>query len=188
MKLLRLFVIAALLSLTVTAHAYVTYTITSDGVPDAGYSYWALVYSVTNTTTQPVIELNLYFDANLYYALYDYSPMTGWDTLNTNNTPYTPLDEFPYPSYIQYNAIATGAGIAPNGGVETFSFKAAYYIGGAPGGEAPQNQWYQTFSDTSGTPLVSGYTSVVPEPTTYVLLTISLGVVALARRRMMGKQ
>ncbi len=185
MKKLQKLLSALILCLTLAtaAHADVVYSIASAG-SDANFSYWDLTYTVTNTTGTAADEINLYFDA-ANYPFITANSKGGWttgsfDSVYASGSPFPSTATVPYDYYF-YNAVATGSGIAASGGVETFSINVTY--NGEPN-LVMQNQVYDLRN--SGTIISSNLTqaSTVPEPTTYALLAMSLGVIALARRKM----
>ena len=185
MKKLRTWVVVLLLLCLCpgVVRASVQFNMGSTGA-DASFSYWDLSYTLFNTSAHPVSEFDIYFDATLYTLLDPPYPNSGWNIF-VYNGPFVGDSGFPYDSYVFYNAQAVGAGIAA-GGDEIIMFQVAYQ--GIARGEVPQTQAYQTFYGISGTPVLleSGLTQLtaVPEPTTYTLLFLGLGVVVLARRRM----
>ncbi len=188
MKQLSLFLTTILLTvaLSTVAHASLRFSMASAG-NDTSYSYWNMTYTFHNSTVETATELNLYFDATLFALIDPPDLKANWSTAAYNG-PFSGTGGVPYDSYIFYNAIAIGAGIAPAGS-DTFTFRVGYQ--GLPGGELPQAQPYQVMYYIADTPVVleAGIATVaeataVPEPSTCLLLTLGLGVIAVVRRKL----
>ena len=163
---------ALLMGLVGTSHGSVEYTLTDLGINDneTGTHLWQNDYIVRNTSSKDLTEFSVYFDYGLYFNLIDYNPNPGnWTTLAVS-----PYDSggTPYPGF--FNGQLTTGSLASGDTATGFSVQ---FVSLAP----TVQDYLITFSDNT---TEQGQTMATPEPTTWMLLTISLGAVMAVRRKM----
>lgn len=163
-----------LMGLVGTAHGTVKYTLT-DMSNGEGTNLWQFDYTVTNTTVDKTFNSFLiYFDYGAYNTLLDTSTNTTYWTTDVVQ-PYLNPSNSLIPGFFSAMAQSPYLGIAPGDSASGFS---VLFVS-----TGPTLQNFEIYD--SGNNLVDwGTTSAVPEPTTWALLAISLGVVSAARMKM----
>jgi hypothetical protein len=132
---------------------------------------WQYDYTVVNSTAVPVKEFTIFFSYS-YFTTYlvNNSLASGW---STEVSPPVPAS---YSDGLLIGVAATP--LAVNDRATGFSVFAV-----SPPPAIEQN--YE-LRNSEGNVVESGLTTAVPEPTTWALLGIALGVVAVARRKLVS--
>lgn len=169
MKLLGLtLAVLALVASTAQAEpAQIVYETT-----DLGGGQWEYVYTVSNLTLPaPLEEFTIWFELGSFAQLVATSEdplLAQWDELVVQPDPVLTDDGF-------YDALATGAGIAPGASFAGFTVRFDWLGAGTPGA-----QLFEIIDPDTFETLYSGQT--VPEPTTLSLLVLAALAIAGTRR------
>jgi len=142
-------------------------------VTDLGLGQWEYIYDVHNNgLVDGIEEFTIWFDYGLYDNLAVSTPQTPpeWDQIVWQ---VEPVLEDPG----GYDAMATNLNIAMNDHLSGFSVGFDWLGVGEPGSQ----EYHIIDPDNYLDPIETGYTILVPEPGTLILL--SLGGVMLLRRR-----
>ena len=138
---------------------------------DLGGGQWEYIYTVSNfTLPAPIEEFTIWFELGSFAQLMAASqdPVAAqWDELVVQPDPVLTDDGF-------YDALATGAGIAPGASFAGFTVHFDWLGEGDPGA-----QLFEIINPDTFETLYSGQT--VPEPATLSLLVV--GGLTLLRRR-----
>lgn len=120
---------------------------------------------------------------NYFLIYFDYGAYINLFNTSSNTTDWTTEVIEPYLNFTNeipglFSAVAQSPylGIAPGNSASGFSVQ---FVSTGP---TPTLQNFEIY-DSGNIPVESGTTSAVPEPTTWVLLAISLGAVLTARTR-----
>jgi len=139
---------------------------------DLGAGCFEYTYGVTNNTlVDPIEEFTIWFDVVLYDNLTLTTPeplASQWDEIILKKTGF----ELP----MGYDALSLSGGIPPEQSLSDFSVTFNWLGVGTPG-----RQYFEIINPTTFQTIHSGYTVLVPEPAT--LLLLGFGTLALRTKR-----
>ena len=140
---------------------------------DLGGGQWEYIYAVSNfTLPAPIEEFTIWFELGRFaqLAVMSEGPVTAqWDELVVQPDPILTDDGF-------YDALATGAGIAPGASFAGFTVRFDWLDEGEPGA-----QLFEIIDPDTFETIYSGQT--VPEPTALSLLVLGLALTGTRRKR-----
>ena len=164
-----------LVALMGNAYGSVSYTATDVGPNGDGMELWQYDFSILNSTADKNFnEFFVYFDYGLCFSLNDLSTNPQWTTAVVE--PYLNGNSDPVPGFFNAQIISGNRG--PDESASGFSVQFV--------SSAPSVQIYEFYD--GGNLMESGTSTVAttPEPTTWVLLSLSLGTVFALRRKLLG--
>ncbi len=170
-RLISLVIWGLLLGLAGNSYGLLTYSSTDMGANGDGMEQWQYNFSITNTTPdQNFTEFTVYLDYGVYFSLNNTSTNQQW--FSQAAEPYLNVGN-PTPGF--FNAQISSGILGPG---ETASDFSVDFVSSEP--FAPLYEIYNVAAlMESGTS-----TLATPEPTTWILLSISLGTVFVLRRKL----
>lgn len=158
-------VVSFLLILGITSPSYATSILFN--TTDLGGGTWEYEYTVTNDTLLTDIEeFTVFFEYGLYDNLIVTTPLApDWDELTAD-----PDIIFGFPVDGSYDALASGAGIAPGNTASGFSVSFDWLGVGTPGSQPFDIVDPSTFLTIASGTTTSSSGAPVPEPGTLMLL------------------
>lgn len=127
---------------------------------------WQYEYIITNEYSENLVHFDAAFPTSTDFVLYDAPSKVGWTIENV------------FGAYTYIAAADVGGGIAP--GATEGGFVVSFTYSGLPGGVPAPQAYNVAYADsTTGSGIT---TEAVPEPGTWLLLTLSLPLVAGCRQ------
>ena len=145
-----------------------------------GGNLWQYSYTITNTSPSLSFnELTVYFDYGRYSSLSLLAAPVGWDPIVIQPDTGIPADGY-------YDVLNLSGPLAPGESISGFSVSFSYLATGVPGAQPFDLIDASTFALVYAGTTSAATVAAVPEPETYAMMLLGLGILGVTARRRTG--